>query len=222
MTWTEIRPAGGRCALLAWLDLDAEDAVLGTLSPEETARAAKFRRERDARRFAAGKTAVRKGLGELLGIPPRELVITVGAHGRPELAHRGVTSAFSFAHAGPRAVLAVVEEGSVGVDIEAEGSAPDAEDLAPLVLSAEELARFRSLPASERQTDFLRSFTAREAVLKAAGTGFCCDPRSIALRRDGAALAAAGDPRLEGLLAFPLDAGAGFVAALATDRPVSR
>ena len=218
MNWNEVLPAGGRNVLLAWFDLDAEDAVFETLSREERARAKRFRCERDARRFAAGRTAVRRALGGLLGIAPRDVAIAAGAHGRPELAHRGVPRPFSFAHAGAKAVLAVVEAGSVGVDVEARDAAPDADELAPMTMPAAELREFRELPASKRREEFLRRFTAREAVLKAAGTGFCCDPRSISLRPEGGALRASGDSRVEGLFAWPLKVDAGFVASLATDR----
>jgi len=219
MTWTEIAPAGGRRILLRWFDIEAPaEEEKGLLCAEELDRAGRFLREDDARRYRAGRAAVRRAMGDLLGIRPADLRFETGPHGKPELRHPGVTHSFSFSRSGGRAVLAVVERGCVGVDLEAADAAPDAEDLAPLALAPGEAEELSSLPALERQRYFLRRWTAREALLKAAGTGLCCDPSSIALRVEGEALRACGDPRVEGLLAWPLDAGSGFFAAVATDR----
>ncbi|HKA36357.1 MAG TPA: 4'-phosphopantetheinyl transferase superfamily protein [Thermoanaerobaculia bacterium] len=217
MSWTVLAPPGGRRVLIRWFDLDfGGDPPRKVLSAEEIARARRFHREADARRYLAGRAAMRRALGELLGSEPARLVFETGPHGKPGLA--GAPCSFNFSRSGARAVLAVVEEGRVGVDLEAADAAPDSEDLAPLALAPAEARTLRSLPAGERQADFLRRWTAREALLKAAGTGLCCDPSSIGLLPEGAAFSAGGDPRVEGLLAWPLDAGAGFVAALATDR----
>lgn len=219
MSWTEIAPAGGRRVLLRWFDLDAvAEEPEGLLCAEELDRAGRFTRQRDERRYRSGRAAVRRAMGELLGMRPEDLLFETGPHGKPGLRHPGVTHSFNFARSGGRAVLAVVERGRVGVDLEAADAAPDAEDLAPLALAPGEAEELASLPAVERQSYFLRRWTAREALLKAAGTGLCCDPSSIALSVEGEALRASGDPRVEGLLAWPLDAGSGFLAALATDR----
>src|SRR5262244_1393315 len=131
LSWTVLAPPGGRRVLIRWFDLDfGGDPPRKVLSAEEIARARRFHREADARRYLAGRAAMRRALGELLGSEPARLVFETGPHGKPGLA--GAPCSFNFSRSGARAVLAVVEEGRVGVDLEAADAAPDSEDLAPL------------------------------------------------------------------------------------------
>jgi 4'-phosphopantetheinyl transferase len=66
----------------------------------------------------------------------------------------------------------------VGIDVEA--AAPDnADELVSVVLSGQELRAFTKLPSVLRPAAFLRCWTRKEALLKAAGTGLACDPRLV-------------------------------------------
>ena len=221
MSWREISWPGCGRVLLRQVSLDSFDRERSRdaiLSAEELRRASHFRRERDRRRFVAGRTFVRECLGELLGVGPDRIVFGAGAFGRPEILAPATSLSFSLAHAGGQALLAVASNGRVGVDIEEQHAAPNAEALAPRALAPEELEQFHARPAGERESFFLERWTAKEALLKAAGIGFSCDPASLALARDpGGFFTGSGEPRIAGLRARLVDAGPGWIAALAIE-----
>lgn len=222
MTWLAISPPGCRTVLVSRCDLDCRGAHPrpreAVLSAEELRRAERFTREEDARRFSAGRAWVRRELGRLLDVAPGRIVFAAGPFGRPEIVHPMTSLSFSLAHSGARAILAASLEGRVGVDIESGDAAPDAETLAARALAPAELEEFCACPAAEREAFFLARWTAREALLKAAGVGLSSDPGRIALEpRGGGSFSGRGEPRIAGLRAWPLEAGPGFIAALASD-----
>jgi 4'-phosphopantetheinyl transferase len=224
--WLEISLPGCRGVLVARFDLDSPEENPrpdeGVLSAEEIRRARRFVREEDARRFVAGRAWIRRALGELLGAAPGRIVLAARPFGKPEIREPASSLSFSLAHAGAQALLAVAQGGRVGVDIEARDAAPDAETLAPRALAPRELEEFHARPLEEREPFFLARWTAKEALLKAAGIGLSSDPARITLEpeADGSFLGR-GESRIAGLRAWPLEAGPRFVAALAAEVTVS-
>src|SRR5262249_145445 len=106
-------PGGGAVVKqrIARFDLDRSDAVdLTILSREEIDRAGRFRRAVDSRRSLAARTFLRRELAEFLGVPPGRIVLSAGPHGKPELLSPRGSWAFSLAHSGARALLAVAAE----------------------------------------------------------------------------------------------------------------
>mgnify|MGYP002349437706 CR=1 FL=1 len=179
-------------AVTVWCAVpDATDArATAWLPPDEALRASAFRHEEDRQRFVTGRALVRAALGERLGVPPTEVAIRLGprdaaAPGRPFV--EGAPS-FSIAHAGRWVLVAIVgtvtgsrgvagdaaSDGgpdlAVGVDVgvDVESTAPARDHLTDLL---------DAVPPGERPADgwdaesFTRSWTRREAVLKAVGTG---------------------------------------------------
>jgi 4'-phosphopantetheinyl transferase len=86
------------------------------LDADERARAARFVFERDRRRFVARRAALRRCLGQALGLAPRAVAYRTGPHGRPSVAE--ATLDFSLSHSGELALIALAEGVRVGVDIE--------------------------------------------------------------------------------------------------------
>ncbi len=227
MKWLEFSRPGCRKVLLARCDLDSpeEDPRRDeeVLSAEEIRRAGRFAREEDARRFLAGRAWMRRALGGLLGVAPGRLVFAAGPFGKPEIRDPASSLSFSLAHAGARALLAAAQAGRVGVDIEPRGAAPDAETLASRALAPPELEAFHARPPEEREAFFLARWTAKEALLKAAGIGLSSDPVRIALEPEaGGSYRGRGEPRIAGLRAWPLEVGPRFVAALAAEAHQTR
>src|SRR5262249_16331888 len=97
---------------LCWIDLDAD--APDVLDASERERAARFAREREGRRWAAGRAALRALLGERLGLAPQEVEFAYGPRGKPATA--GVR--FNLSHAGGLALVALCGEREVGVDVE--------------------------------------------------------------------------------------------------------
>jgi 4'-phosphopantetheinyl transferase len=116
-------------------------------------------------------------LAGYLGVSAAEVELRRTPAGKPYLAG-GVGPAFNLSHSGSSAVLAVSVREQVGVDIEQlKGRARDS--LIERVLSAEEAAVLWACPPAERELSFLRYWTAKEACLKAWGTGLSGDLRAL-------------------------------------------
>ena len=71
------------------------------------------------------------------------------------------------------------QPGEIGVDIEDEHRALAAEELAPGILAASELATFHATPLPARNALFLRFWTLKEAYVKARGVGLSLDVRRV-------------------------------------------
>jgi 4'-phosphopantetheinyl transferase len=176
---------------ICWLDLDAD--APDVLDADERARAARFARERDGRRWAAARAALRTLVGERVGLPPRSVAFGYGPHGKP--AAPGVR--FNISHAGGVGLIALAAEREVGVDLERLDRRSAAVERA---LTPGERA---ALAAGERHLALLRTWCRKEALAKAAGTGLGWEPWRFDTSRPGPFRLA------------DLDAPAGFVAALA-------
>ena len=149
------------------------------LSPDERARAARFRLGRDRRRFVQTRTALRLLLGRCLDLPPAAIRFARGPHGKPALA--GSTLRFNVSHAAEWAVCALSCDRAVGVDVEAVGpNALDLESVHRLLLPSERDELAAADPA-DRIAPLLSLWTRKEAVAKALGIGLHARLGSIEL-----------------------------------------
>ncbi len=218
-------------ALRAWrvpLHLDAPIPAddWAVLSPAEAGRAARLRQPADRVRSACTRAALRRQLGERLGLPPQDVPLAAGIHGRPAVAGwEGLD--FNVSHSGEYALIALAEgPWAVGVDVErcdafgAHGLA-DPAALASLVLSPRE----RAAPPAARP-DFPTLWTVKEAVLKCLGLGVAEHLPHVCVERreaggvggeDGAGLGVVLEGPLHGpaVQACVLAAPPGYAAALA-------
>lgn len=177
-----IRVAIGECCLDTETDIALEDAR-AQLNDEERARAASFVFARDRDRYVRAHGYLRQRLGAFLGVAPREVPIMVGDDGKPVLEDR--RAHFNLSHSGSRAVVAVAEEGEVGIDLEVldgrDGLADQLDDLARSVLTPDERRALADIPQARRVRRFLSYWTAKEARMKLTGEGMRLEPRAIAL-----------------------------------------
>lgn len=103
--------------------------------------------------------------------------IEVDAHGKPRMAGGGV--AFNISHARGYSMVALSLAGDIGCDIENRFANEDVMGLGQSILHASELQAMERLALPERQIAFRRYWVRKEAVLKAAGSGFLSDPRHV-------------------------------------------
>lgn len=159
---------------------------------EDGAAAARLRSPLAARRLLARRGFVRSVLGIELGRPAAAIGLVRSCqrcgsseHGRPELVGGEVN--FSVSSSGGVAVVAVPGPGRRSADV----GAPigiDIEEIVPgadrptSVLTPDELATLGSLATDERDGAFLRSWTAKEAVLKAAERTVADNPATVDAR----------------------------------------
>lgn len=156
------------------IDLSAplDSPQLAVLSDSERARGARFLRKEDALRHTATRAALRTALAERLSLPAATLAFEQDGHGRPWLdgAAKGRLD-FNVSHAGSYALIAIAADRRVGVDIEVQRENFDWRAMARSVLAGPEAVHIESLPESQRLAAFFDVWTAKEALLKALGTG---------------------------------------------------
>ena len=141
------------------------------LSVEERNRADRYVFARDAFRFRISRAIVRMGLAWYLKRIPGEVILTVGEHGKPRLAD---TSAlyFNVTHSQELLLIAFTTVGEVGIDVEPVRHDIEALDIASASFTRNESAMVAAAGTQREQArTFLRLWTRKEAVLKAAGFG---------------------------------------------------
>jgi 4'-phosphopantetheinyl transferase len=210
-----------------WSDLD-DIGVDGELhlDPDEQERASRFLHPRDAARYAAARSLLRRLLGAYVGEKPGRLRIEKGPHGKPRLGglHGEHPLRFNLSHAGGRAIYAVTSRTELGVDVEVLREVPDALEIAERFFSADEARCLRGFSVGERDQAFLRCWTRKEAFVKALGQGLShpLDTFSVSLAEEAEVELrfAGGGAVSHRLLSFRPDEQ--HVAALALEGRVAR
>ena len=150
---------------------DKIKALESLLSPDERARADRFRFPEHRSRFIGARGTLRRILGMCLDCEPAELRFAYGEHGKPALespVDRRVE--FNLSHSGGIALYAVAIERRVGVDVELikEGKWLR---IAAQFFTPEEAAFLGKLPEEAMRKEFFLLWSQKEACLKAIGTG---------------------------------------------------
>lgn len=159
------------------LDL-ARDGDGAWLDAGERARADRFVRADDRRRFIAAHAGMRRILGGYLGVEPGAVDIVANSQGKPELAGMG-SLCFNLSHSKDLALVAVSTVMQVGVDIESVRDDLGGEELARGVLSGAEFDAFTRVAPDEKAHAFVACWTRKEALLKALGCGLRLAPGLI-------------------------------------------
>ena len=168
-------PQRPRNQILVWswsLDADGPsgESAEALLSEDEKVRSQKFASPRLRRRFVAGRARLRSLLGEHLGRDPRTLVFVQNEFGKPSLVDAPFVH-FSLSHTDDQAILAVSDTLMVGADIE-RVRVLDHLDLAKRYFHPYEAATIERLPhADDQRQAFFRTWTLKEAIVKALGKG---------------------------------------------------
>jgi 4'-phosphopantetheinyl transferase len=157
--------------------------LAGHLSPDERARADRFRFERDRRRFTAARGVLREILGAYLGHPAPDVAFVYGAYGKPALAPPldATDLAFNLAHAAGLALYGLARGRPLGIDVEEVRPLSDLLGVARSVMTPGEYAPFAALPPGPQQEAFFALWTRQEAYLKATGAGFSVRPDGFAV-----------------------------------------
>ncbi|MGR0184946.1 4'-phosphopantetheinyl transferase family protein [Azospirillum aestuarii] len=146
------------------------EAFRALLSPDETARAARFATEELRTRCVLRRGLLRHRLGWVLGRDPATLVFAYGPMGKPFLPGG---PAFNLADCKDHVLIAIapLETVELGVDVERLRSVADAAGIAERFFAPEERDAFAALPDALRDEAFLNGWTRKEAFIKATGRG---------------------------------------------------
>jgi 4'-phosphopantetheinyl transferase len=155
-----------------------DDSPLGMdrlewLSADEHERAGRLVRPLDRHRFVARRVILRLLLATYTGLAPHRLWFQVGPRGKPELIPALGTERlhFNVSHSAGMALYAVSRQGPVGVDVEQVVPIPEMSAMIEECFALSEQHQLNQLPAPVRLHRFYRSWTCKEAVLKALGEG---------------------------------------------------
>jgi 4'-phosphopantetheinyl transferase len=168
------------------------------LTADEKSRAARFHFPRDASHWSRCRAALRRILGEQTGLPPCEVPLIYSDFGKPLLPPPWDSVHFNLSHCDDLALVAVSRAGPVGVDLERLSRASDLLECELTFCHPEEI---RSLPDDKaaRAAGLLRIWTAKEALLKALGTGLYHPPELVRIEPGPGHATAGSDLPLAGI-----------------------
>lgn len=148
------------------------------------------RRERIIKRRVQQQFILRLLLGAYLGVPGKSLRLVRSPTGKPglapEWARQGLT--FSLSHSGDWLLIACTRHNHVGVDLEHERRMARARELAARFFPAIEQQHLVPLDEPDLSLEFLRLWTAKEALIKAAGAGIAGHIGQVAVAASDAGL----------------------------------
>ena len=203
-------------------------ALAAACDEQERAQARRLVRPDQRRSWLVTRGAVRALLAGYLGIDAREVALHSNRSGKPRLDNDAGDLRFNVSHAADAVAVAVTTGREVGVDIEVRDPAVDVDVILRHLFPADEAERLLALVPSARRAAFFRSWSRREAWVKADGGGLRLQPMHE-LRVPAADLPSPAPRRIPGAARWAVAdvvAPHGFVAAVAaagTDwRPVPR
>lgn len=151
------------------------------IDASEKERAARFKFAKHRNDFIYRRIALRMVLAKYVEALPQDISFMVNPFGKPYLALSDVlpTIHFNLSVTQSTVVIVVCPDEQIGVDIEDCKNDLDVSALGHLVLTSSEMASFANVPAGEQVYEFFRYWVAKEAVLKANGTGLSISPNTL-------------------------------------------
>jgi len=182
------------------------------LSPEESAKAARFHFEVDRVRSIVARATLRRLLAETAGCYAADLRFAANSHGKPSAE---LPLSFNVSHSGDFAAIGISRSAEVGVDIEHMRENVEIVSIAQHYFCPSEVEWLTGLPTADQPSGFYRLWTLKEAVLKAHGAGLSVPLNEVCVWPAGTVTVADG----EQWSASPWDAPKGYAAAVAIDGP---
>jgi 4'-phosphopantetheinyl transferase len=210
-------------AVDVWLiSLTQREAVDGSfadlLSSAERERAARFKFDKHRRPYVVAHAGLRLILSQYLKTEPADLQFFTGVNGKPSLAPEFAGSGlqFNLSHSHEMALLGVTRRHEIGVDIEWIKEDYGFDEVAERFFTAKEVSELRALPNSLQRQAFFKSWTSKEAFLKAKGTGLSgnLDEVEIALAENQRVRI---DARVPGWTLMELNPGGTYEAAVVVE-----
>jgi len=149
------------------------ESFLLSLAADEKARAERFYFARDRGHFIVARGVLRAILGRYMNRAPEQLSFRYGARGKPVLAGESGADAihFNLSHSHGLALYAITKGRQVGIDLERIRSDVAVAEIAGRFFPPGEAATLQALPADMQRQAFFRSWTRKEASIKARGEG---------------------------------------------------
>jgi 4'-phosphopantetheinyl transferase len=143
------------------------------LSPDELARAERYRFNEDRKEYILARGTLRVLLASYATVPAKELRFGYSEFGRPRLLPETRAEAvdFNVTHSGDMALFAFARGRRIGIDVEKVRRDFATSEIAERFFSTAERGALRELPLEQRHAAFFRCWTRKEAFIKALGEG---------------------------------------------------
>lgn len=206
--------ANDRVQVFVW-SLDVPDVIatplLSLLSDDERARARRLVKPQDGSRFIAARAGLRKLLSGVTAYAPREIAFAYSPFGKPALADDDGLH-FNLSHSEGVAVLAITRRAPVGIDLEL--NKPFAAGMEEQFLASSELELLGGLTPDARNVRLVKTWAAKEALIKLYGDRQTLRPRDIELSH-APELEVVKPEACRGCSLVHIDAEPGFTCVLA-------
>ena len=167
---------------------ERSDFLLGgaeLLSGQEWQRYSAMTNPDAANQFLAGRVLARRVLGKYMRQTPVSVPLFTDASGKPILqSDNEFVPGFSLSHSGGEAVLAIVGEGDIGVDIEQNLKAPAAERIANAFFTKAE-RQLIGKRSGDSENTALTFWTLKESIVKARNCSVWGGLRGVELTVEG-------------------------------------
>jgi 4'-phosphopantetheinyl transferase len=198
----------------ARLDLPASTMkqLRNTLSDDEIQRADRIRHSIVQRRWIAARGILRHILSAYVSHPPKAIRFLYDAHQKPHLDFPKIGLQFNISHTEERMSCGITHHLPIGIDIE-KIRPIQSMALAKRYFNKKEIAAIDLLEASDREIAFYCTWSRKEALLKAMGTGL-----SIPLRHFAVSIKPVRETIVmsnQNYLILPLSCETGYIGALA-------
>ncbi|MXZ81614.1 MAG: 4'-phosphopantetheinyl transferase superfamily protein [Gammaproteobacteria bacterium] len=189
VTWTRPLRAVGEVSIVH-VDLGTDErnetAALVWLDSPERQRWERYRNPRARREFALCRAALRSHLCDRLGCSNDRLAFGKRAHGKPfaVVDETEVSYGFNVSHGGRHGLIGFLADPMLGVDIEERIPRSDVDGIGAYVFGHRERSVLAAAEGHRKLDVFYRMWTLKEALIKALGTGFSCNPATFEVPRE--------------------------------------
>ena len=141
------------------------------MTPDERQRHQRYRFAKHRHQFLVTRALIRTTLSRCTGIEPEDLRFSENEYGRPEiiLDEHLPPIRFNLSHTDGVAVIAVVLQHDIGVDVEHRQRRVVSEKIAQRFFSPSEVTEFECLPAGMQQDRFFEYWTLKESYIRLRG-----------------------------------------------------
>jgi 4'-phosphopantetheinyl transferase len=193
------------------------------LDEAEQKQAQKFNHVLLQQRYVVIHGRLRQLLGQLLNKPPEKINIKKAEYGKPYLADYPEL-AFNLSHTADRVVVAVGWNCQLGVDIELCKPRINLSGLVNKCFAEEEVTYWTQLPEAQKNQDFYRFWTRKEAFVKATGQGIVSGLHHCVINPEkptGFLRVPAQCGKASAWHVLDIELGEGVCSALVTDKKIS-
>lgn len=148
----------------------SKDALIEILSPSECQKVKSFRLEEEQNQFLISKALLKLILARYTGQTAQSIQLSYSINGKPYITNKSGVQ-FNLSHTGNALLIGFTKNVDIGVDIERVNRTVNFSKIIPLLYSEKELETFNSLKDNDKNDSFFKSWTCKEAFIKAKGSG---------------------------------------------------